>query len=129
MRHVSKRPVCTRITIIHVISLYVCCDHCETVSCAIKSFPLWALHDNGNHQTNQTRCSGVPNALLSCNTFAVSLANEVLSVKVATLQREMTKDDPNQRVLEDQDTEDTELLLKSSFLCYKLGHKAWGKRG
>lgn len=38
---------------------------------------------------------------------------------------------PSQTVLEDQDTEDTELLLlKSSlFLCYKLGHKAKGQKG
>lgn len=28
----------------------VCCDHCETISCAIQAFPPQALQDNGDKQ-------------------------------------------------------------------------------
>ena len=79
MRHVSKWPACTtRITIFCVISLYAVLT-VKTISCAMESFHLKASYNSTTTKPTQPDAEGAV-APLGCNTPAVSLASEVLSV-------------------------------------------------
>lgn len=122
VRHRSKWPVCPRI---------FCVITVKTICGALKSFHLYGIEEQGNNHASK------PDATASCPTGWQHLCcfhGQWGSFHLLRLLHSKGKwpvKDPlsNQRVLEDQDTEDTELLLKSSsFLCY-IGHKAWGKRG
>lgn len=80
MRHVSKRPVCARVIIVRVISLHAVIAVEPT---AVPSRPSLSRHCTTVVTSNpaQPSRSGVPRALPGCSTSAVSLANEVLSVR------------------------------------------------
>lgn len=78
MRHVSKWPACTRITIFCVISLYAVLT-VKTISYATESFHLKALYNSTTTKPTQRGAEGAM-APLGCNTSALSLASEVLSV-------------------------------------------------
>lgn len=69
----------------------VCCDRYETISCAIQAFPPQALHDSGDNQPNLPdahECHG--HCWAATPLLGPWPMRFFQSVKVATLQREMT---------------------------------------